>query len=138
MTPERFQAIVQAYGADARRWPEAERAGAQAWASGHPVAADAILAAAAPLDAWLDGDTVSPPDRSLFDRIVASAPARPLWRRARLWWSGAVFAGVGVAGGCVGAFAVSFYMLTAVPAMHADAPWMETGFSSPLSDWSEE
>ena len=31
MTSERFLALVAAYGADARRWPEAERAAAQAF-----------------------------------------------------------------------------------------------------------
>lgn len=32
MTPERFRTIVAAYGADARRWPDGERAAAEAWA----------------------------------------------------------------------------------------------------------
>jgi len=33
MTSERFLALVAAYGADARRWPEAERAAARAFAA---------------------------------------------------------------------------------------------------------
>jgi hypothetical protein len=192
MTPERFRTIVDAYGADARRWPEAERAAAQAWASAHRIEADAIFAESAPLDAWLDGHVVAPPPRALFDGIVASAPARPpegraalpwggvaqrqegttsaparppegraalpwggvaqrqegttsaparppFWRRGRVWWSSVVFAGVGVAGGFVGAFAVSLYMVTTVaPPVHQDAPWLDTGFGNPVSDWSEE
>ena len=35
MTPERFHQIVEAYGADPRRWPSAERAAGQAWAQRH-------------------------------------------------------------------------------------------------------
>ncbi|HTK00423.1 MAG TPA: hypothetical protein VL522_12420 [Bordetella sp.] len=149
MTPERFRTIVDAYGTDSRRWPEAERAAARAWASAHRMEADAIFAESAPLDAWLDGHVVTPPARALFDGIVASAPrqegttsapARPaFWRRGRVWWSSMVFAGVGVAGGFVGAFAVSLYMVTTVaPPVHRDAPWLETGFGNPVSDWSEE
>ena len=38
MTSERFLALVAAYGADARRWPEAERAAAQALAAARPEA----------------------------------------------------------------------------------------------------
>lgn len=139
MTPERFQAIVDAYGADARRWPEGERAAAQDWAARHPVAADAMLETSLPLDAWLDSAVQATPPRALFERIVASAPARrSLWRRGAVWWSGAVFAGAGVAGGVVGAFAMSMYLVAAAPAVHADSPWLETGFSNPVSDWSEE
>ncbi|AOB32702.1 hypothetical protein AKI39_21090 [Bordetella sp. H567] len=140
MTPERFRTIVEAYGAESRRWPEAERASALSWASAHPTEADAIVAEAAPLDAWLDSRAVAPPARAVFDRIVASAPVRhSFWRRWRLWWSSAVFAGVGVAGGFVGAFAVSLFLVTAaVPPAHHDAPWLDTGFGEPLSDWSEE
>ena len=36
MTSERFLALVAAYGADARRWPEAERAAARAFAATEP------------------------------------------------------------------------------------------------------
>lgn len=140
MTPERFRTIVAAYGADARRWPDAERAAAQSWASAHRVEADALLAQAEPLDAWLDSHAVAPPARALFDRIAASAPARhPFWRRGRVWWSGVAFAGAGVAGGLIGAFAVSLSMVTAAaPPAHHGAPWLDTGFGSPVSDWSEE
>ncbi|OZI66892.1 hypothetical protein [Bordetella genomosp. 11] len=140
MTPERFRTIVDAYGADVRRWPEAERAAAQAWASAHRIQADRILAQAAPLDAWLDSHAVAPPARAMFDRIVAGAPARhPFWRRSRVWWSSAVFAGVGAAGAFAGACAVSLSMMVAAaPPPHHDAPWLETGFGSPVADWSEE
>ncbi|HDR9752247.1 TPA: hypothetical protein QDC30_004314, partial [Burkholderia aenigmatica] len=53
MTPERFRTIVAAYGSDARRWPDGERAAAEAWARAHPGDALAALDDAAELDAWL-------------------------------------------------------------------------------------
>ncbi|MGA9912481.1 MAG: hypothetical protein WBR17_08085, partial [Paraburkholderia sp.] len=68
MTPERFHQIVEAYGADARRWPQQERAAAQAWAALHRAEADAVLADAAGIDAWLAADKVDPPGAALQQR----------------------------------------------------------------------
>lgn len=76
MTPERFRTIVAAYGSDARRWPDGERAAAEAWAHAHPADALAALDDAAELDAWLANDTVAPPAPALVARIVATAPPR--------------------------------------------------------------
>ena len=96
MTPERFRTIVAAYGSDARRWPDGERAAAEAWARAHPGDALAALDDAAELDAWLANDTVAPPAPALVERIVATASgARARRRRGTVWWSGAAFAGVG-------------------------------------------
>lgn len=75
MTPDRFRTIVDAYGAEPRRWPATEQAAAQAWVAAHPAEADAILAAAAPLDAWLAQDAIAAPDTALFARVLASAPS---------------------------------------------------------------
>ena len=74
MTPERFQQIVEAYGADPRRWPREERAAAQAWAARHRPEADALLADAAGIDAWLAADKVDAPGAALQQRILAGAP----------------------------------------------------------------
>jgi hypothetical protein len=155
MTPERFRAIVQAYGADAHRWPDAERGAAQAWAAAHAVECAALLADADELDGWLAAiaddaearwarDATSPGRRDLFERIVAGAPVRTLRRRARLWWSTAAFAGVGVAGAFAGAFAMSLFLM-APPglAVHThetaqEAPWLTTSFGSPIYEGSEE
>jgi hypothetical protein len=145
MTPERFHAIVDAYGADPRRWPAAERASAQAWASRHREEADAVLAESAWLDASLSSDAIAPAGRALYRRIVAGAPlpearARGFFpSRGRLWWSGAAIAGIGLAGGLAGAFAVSFVVLTgAVPPVSHEAPDLTTSFGTPAADWSGE
>src|ERR1700691_1773901 len=113
MTPERFRTIVDAYGADPRRWPDEERAAAESWADLHRIEADDVLAESGSLDAWLADHTVAPPERELVERIVAAAPTRRREKhRVRLWWQGAAFAGIGLAGGLAGAFAVPFFFLT--------------------------
>lgn len=69
-----FQALVEAYGADARRWPADRRAAAEAYRAAEPEAAAAILALEVDLDEALD--ILRPPVASadLRARILASAP----------------------------------------------------------------
>ncbi|MFP3563450.1 hypothetical protein [Paraburkholderia sp. SIMBA_030] len=139
MTPERFHQIVEAYGADPRRWPEQERAAGQAWAALHRAEADAVLAEAAGIDAWFAAGTVDPPGAALLERIVASAPVRrPAGPRRRLWWSGAAVAGVGLLGGVAGALAVSFFVLTGIAAQVHGASYLTSSFGGSSADWSDE
>ncbi|CAE6823573.1 hypothetical protein [Paraburkholderia nemoris] len=139
MTPERFHQIVEAYGADPRRWPQQERAAAEAWAAAHRAEAEALLADAAGIDAWLAADKVDPPHAALQQRIIGSAPGRrPDAPRRKLWWSGAAVAGVGVLGGVAGAFAVSFFVLTGtVPPVH-ESSYLTSSFGGSSADWSGE
>ncbi|WP_168790722.1 hypothetical protein [Paraburkholderia aromaticivorans] len=142
MTPERFQQIVEAYGAEPRRWPQQERAAAQAWAQSHRAEADALLTEAAGVDAWLAADKVEPPDAALVKRVLDSAPVRqPAPPRRRLWWSGAAVAGVGLLGGVAGAFAVSFFVLTETgpqaPLTH-ESSYLTSSFGGSSADWSDE
>jgi hypothetical protein len=140
MTPERFRTIVDAYGADPRRWPDEERAAAESWADLHRIEADAVLAESANLDAWLADHTVAPPERALIERVVAAAPnRRPVKHRVRLWWQGAAFAGIGLAGGLAGAFAVSFFVMTGQPPQTHDSPsYLASSFDGSGADWSGE
>ncbi|MFM0173997.1 hypothetical protein [Paraburkholderia sediminicola] len=142
MTPERFQQIVEAYGAEPRRWPQQDRAAAQAWAQSHRAEADALLAEAAGVDTWLAADKVEPPDAALLKRVLDSAPVRqPVAPRRRLWWSGAAVAGVGLLGGVAGAFAVSFFVLTGTgpqaPQAH-ESSYLTSSFGGSSADWSDE
>ncbi|MEW9586562.1 hypothetical protein [Paraburkholderia sp. DGU8] len=138
MTPERFDQIVQAYGADARRWPLPERAAAQAWANSHRPQAQALLREAARIDGWLAADTIDPPGAALQRRIVESAPVRRPAARRRLWWSGAALAGVGLLGGAAGALAVSFFVLAQnAPALH-ESSYLTSSFGGTSADWSGE
>ncbi|ELW9447941.1 hypothetical protein KDW19_08625 [Burkholderia cenocepacia] len=139
MTPERFRTIVAAYGSDARRWPQAERATAEAWAQAHSRDALEALDEAAELDAWLMQDTVAPPAPALVERIVATAPAPQRARsRGRVWWSGAAFAGVGLAGALAGAVAVSMLMLGSAPIAQHEPGYLTTTFGGPSIDGADE
>ncbi|WFN11999.1 hypothetical protein LXE92_27135 [Burkholderia contaminans] len=137
MTPERFRTIVAAYGSDARRWPDGERAAAEAWAHAHPADALAALDDAAELDAWLANDTVAPPAPALVARIVATAPApRRAAARGRVV-VGRGIRGRGLAGALAGAVAVSMLMLGSVPPAH-EPGYLTTTFGGPSVDWSDE
>jgi hypothetical protein len=161
MTPERFHTLVEAYGADPRRWPQDERADALAWARAHRAQADVVLEEALALDAWLARDMVAPPSRALVAQIIDSAPvAVPVHanadrtRRRRFWWSGAAFAGVGLAGALAGAVAMSVMLtgntLTTGYAAQQDAlhealhdathesSYLGTSFGGSSADWGDE
>lgn len=77
---ERLRAIVEAYGADAARWPEAEREGALALLASSPEATQYRDRARA-LDAMLDRATAYEPAPGLLTRVLA----RPARRRASLF-----------------------------------------------------
>lgn len=103
MTPERFIALTEAYGADRRRWPEAERTAAEAFAAAHPDVAGPALAAADDLDALLHRSPTPQASAALRDRVIAAASAAP--EAGRRWinrlglafgagWAAAAAAGV--------------------------------------------
>jgi hypothetical protein len=152
MTPQRFAQIVDAYGADPRRWPDVERAAAQAFAQAHPREAAAPLAAAAALDACLAADVVEPPGRALQRRIVASAdisrplrPPRATWlrrpfmARPAAWWiPGAALAGAGAAGLIAGALAMSLLVSSGHPSVTHEPSYLSTGFDAPGGEGSGE
>ena len=75
MKAERFQAIVEAYGADPARWPEAERDAALVYAEQAGEAAQAVLAEARALDAGLANHTTPLPDAAAFARALKGAEA---------------------------------------------------------------
>jgi hypothetical protein len=145
MTAERFSELVNAYGADPRRWPEAERAAGLALAAQASPEQRVQMAKAAQLDGWLAGHTVAAPGDALIARIVAEADAArpqaksPVKRRAPWWWPSAGFAGVGLAGVLTGAFMVSAALrFGAASPMAPDWTERGTSFSELSADWSEE
>lgn len=76
MNLDRFVALVDAYGADARRWPPPDRAAAVAFAADNAAAA-AVLHEAAVLDALLDADVAAPASTSARLAVMAALPAPP-------------------------------------------------------------
>ncbi|WP_282009557.1 hypothetical protein [Brevundimonas aveniformis] len=91
---ERFEQIIEAYGANPRHWPEQERAAAEHLVA-HSEAARAMLASAAELDAWLDAAPDPVPSDLLAHRVLKAAP-RP--NRTFGWASGAGWAAAAAAG----------------------------------------
>jgi hypothetical protein len=83
MTTERFAALLDAYGADPARWPEAERADARALLERSPQARVRRDAAAA-LDVLLDRAATAEPSPALAERILAQAPRAPRAKVVRL------------------------------------------------------
>lgn len=88
MNPERLATLLDAYGADPMRWPEAERLAAQDLLARSPQAL-ALQQQAAVLDAALDACTLAAPGVALRQALLvaASLPQRPNWRDqlAGLW-----------------------------------------------------
>lgn len=98
MTPERFEALAEAYGGDVARWPRADREAAAEWMATEPRRAGGILARAGELDAALAAFAPPRASADLADRIVAGAPrSRPRWV-GWLWPAGM---GAGLAAACV-------------------------------------
>ena len=78
MSIERFKRLLEAYGADARRWPEADWTRAQSLLSASPEARKAWSHAAA-LDSLLDHHPAGVGEGAVercFDRIVAELDRR--------------------------------------------------------------
>lgn len=107
MTSERFLALIAAWGADARRWPEGERMAAQAFIAANPEATRAALDEADAVDALLHRSPAPRVSMALRDRVIASAAGVGLKarREGRRWldrltvllgagWAAAACAGV--------------------------------------------
>lgn len=107
MTAERFLALVAAYGADRRRWPEGERAAAEAFAATRTENSGPALDEADTLDALLHRSPTPQASTALRDRVIAAAASAggQVGRTGRLWidrlslafgagWAAAACAGV--------------------------------------------
>ena len=79
----RFEALLDAYGAEPRRWPADRRAAAEALLA-RSAEAQALHAAAARLDSLIDTAAVESAPAHLVGRVIAAAP-QP---RARGGWFG--------------------------------------------------
>jgi len=107
MDLNRFERLVAAYGATPSRWPDEERAAAQAFARADPRAA-ALLAEADSIDTLLFAHRVAEPSRTLRAMVIEGAPRkRRLAGRARLWWTGLGIALAGASGMLAGSAATA-------------------------------
>jgi hypothetical protein len=133
MTPERFKDLAQAYGADFKRWPEAERVEAVALLDAGGAGTREAHDEAAALDRLLGRHRVAGATPGLAERIIATAPLAPVWRRARLLWQGAGLAGIGLAGALAGALAVAMLPMPPIHDQDDDGAYSVTAFGD-LSD----
>jgi len=148
MTPERFRHLTNAYGANRERWPETERADAEALlAQGDPHVRAALEQARA-LDRILAMHAVAPPSAALRRQIAASGPTSlSLWSWDRFpWWvSGAGLLSVAVMGIAAGVLTISLAaspqasttMATTTSPSFFDESDAGTGFDAINNDWSE-
>lgn len=118
MNQERFQLLLDAYGAEPDRWPQVDREAGRAYLAEHPGALAALQAVRA-LDGALDAWTSNSVTKAFRDRVLASAPAprasRSGWAWPKLWLSGAGLAAAGAAGAIVGATLIAPSLANAVP-----------------------
>ena len=81
----RFEALLDAYGAEPRRWPADRRAAADALLA-RSAEARALQAAAARLDALIDTAAIEPAPAHLMGRVIAAAPRARAPRKG--WFAG--------------------------------------------------
>ena len=96
MNKDRFFSIVDAYGAEPRRWPDADREGALAFAEVE-AEAGAHLRRAAEIDRVLDENRPLAPSPAMRRRILNAAPTAARDAGRINWWApsaGLVAAGV--------------------------------------------
>lgn len=102
MDLERFEHLADAYGADLRRWPEAEREAARVLMAADP-RAGLVLGEADVLDALLDAAPRPTPSHVLRERVIADAAGAHLGRRRSPWGPFAWMSGAGwAAAACAG------------------------------------
>ena len=106
MNAERMRLLAEAYGADKRHWPQAERVAAEAFVATDPAQAERLLFDARQTDAALDASPRPMVSNALRDAVIASAmaaglsprKAKMVWDRLMLWagagWAVAACAGV--------------------------------------------
>jgi hypothetical protein len=118
MTPERFEALAEAWGGDVSCWPDAEREAAAAWMAAEPTQAGVILARAADLDAALAAYAPARPSLGLAERIAAGAP-KP--RARRIGWLLPAGMGAGLAAACAAGMILGAQLSAAAAAASDDA-----------------
>ncbi|HYF23923.1 MAG TPA: hypothetical protein VD929_11050 [Caulobacteraceae bacterium] len=133
MNAERFEAMVAAYGAEPRRWPEEERAAALAFLNADPVA-ERLLFEARMTDAALSAAPSQVAGAALRDRVLAAAP-QPRPERAA-WWSKPFLSwGAGLAAASVaGVVAGSLYIQAGAADLAADEVLAAAGETYELSE----
>ena len=145
MTPERFRALLQAYGADSGAGPTTNASAARALAAQESAELRRRWPKRRSSTRWLDAH-VARGTRAMrwCGAIVAADCAgtgRSRARRRRLpgrWWPGAGLTLTGLAGALAGALLVSVALRQAVPSASIDWQARGTAFGELAADGSDE
>ena len=114
MTPERFEALAEAWGGDVARWPVAERDAAAELMAAKAAWAQGVLARAGELDAALAAFATPRAAADLAERIAAGAPRpRPRWQA----WLLPTGMGAGLAAACAAGLALGVQLGAPAPAV---------------------
>lgn len=87
MNLDRFKTLADSFGGDLARWPDDERAAAEAFLTEHGQITRDILQEALRLDELLKTAEAPGPSDALFNAIMASAPtpAQDSWKQRPRW-----------------------------------------------------
>ena len=124
MNAERMRQLAEAYGADKRHWPQAERKAAEGFVAADPTGAERLLFDARQTDAALDASPRPMVSNALRDAVIASAMAAGLSpKKAKMVWDRLiVWAGAGwAAAACAGVIAGTHLTLHMTADARADA-----------------
>lgn len=125
MDRARFETLLAAYGADRNRWPEEERAEADAFLERHRADLDEELKAAQEIDALLSYAVATPELGGLSASILAAAPRRSEGFDRRAWLALAACAVFGVVLGYGGGLLA--------PAPIEDDSYFAMAFEAPMA-----
>lgn len=117
----RFRDLAEAYGGDISRWPEDERASAQAWLAGNPREGAAVLEAARALDDLLETWRTPAPAESLRNRVLIPAPTQVRQARHRAFLL-TLSGGAGLAAACLAGILLAPVLLSTPTAGPAASP----------------
>jgi hypothetical protein len=141
MNAEQFIKLVEAYGAELKHWPEFYQKQASEVLALNLPAVNQVLDDARLLDEIFAGHAVAPPDRTLFESIISSAPQikKSFWQQLNIkaWLSFSGLIGTGLAGALAGAFFVSIWT-SGVLSANADGTGESVGSMAQYVDVGQE
>lgn len=124
MNRERFEFLLDAYGADFRRWPAADRTAGEAFAAKHAEEASEAIRAAGALDRALDAARDDAIDTALLARRILRQRPRP-WIDRR--------AAIALAACAVFGIALGYGAGTLAPAPDFDDAYFAAAFEAPFA-----
>jgi hypothetical protein len=141
MNTEQFIKLVEAYGADVKRWPEFYQKQASEVLALNLPEVNQALDEARYLDEMFASHSVAPAERKLFESIISSSPQlkKSFWHQLNIkaWLGFSGLIGTGLAGALAGAFFVSIWT-SGVLAANVDGTGESVGSMAQYVDVGQE